>query len=84
LQRYAPAAVLTNDKGDILFISGRIGKYLEPAAGKANWNIYAMAREGLRYELGAAFGKGAARKAHRHPSRREGGNRRRGADPWTS
>ena len=57
LQRYVPAAVLTNDKGDILFISGRTGKYLEPAAGKANWNIYAMAREGLRYELGSAFQK---------------------------
>ncbi len=51
LQRFSPAAVLTNDKGDILFISGRTGKYLEPAAGKANWNIFAMAREGLRYEL---------------------------------
>jgi len=57
LQRFVPAAVLTNDKGDILFISGRTGKYLEPAAGKANWNIYAMAREGLRYELGTAFQK---------------------------
>ena len=57
LSRYSPAAVLTNDKGDILYISGRTGKYLEPAAGKANWNIYAMAREGLRYELGAAFQK---------------------------
>jgi two-component system CheB/CheR fusion protein len=43
-----PAAVLVNDKGDILYISGRTGKYLEPAAGKANWNIFAMAREGLR------------------------------------
>ena len=55
LQTYSPAAVLTNDKGDILYISGRTGKYLEPAAGKANWNIFAMAREGLRYELTAAF-----------------------------
>jgi chemotaxis methyl-accepting protein methylase len=62
LQRYAPAAVLTNDKGDILFISGRTGKYLEPAAGKANWNIYAMAREGLRYELGTAFQKALREK----------------------
>jgi two-component system CheB/CheR fusion protein len=62
LQRYSPAAVLTNDKGDILFISGRTGKYLEPAAGKANWNIYAMAREGLRYELGAAFQKALREK----------------------
>ena len=55
LQRYAPAAVLVNDKGDILFISGRTGKYLEPAAGKANWNLFAMAREGLRHELSDAF-----------------------------
>ena len=57
LTGYAPAAVLTSDKGDILYISGRTGKYLEPAAGKANWNIFAMAREGLRYELGGAFHK---------------------------
>ncbi|MDP2886583.1 MAG: chemotaxis protein CheB [Ignavibacteria bacterium] len=62
LQTYSPAAVLTNDKGDILYISGRTGKYLEPAAGKANWNIFAMAREGLRYELTAAFRKALRQK----------------------
>jgi two-component system CheB/CheR fusion protein len=57
LQKYSPAAVLVNDKGDILYISGRTGKYLEPAAGKVNWNIFAMAREGLRYELKGIFHK---------------------------
>ncbi len=57
LNRYAPVAVLTGEKGDILYISGRTGKYLEPAVGKANWNIFAMAREGLRYELSSAFQK---------------------------
>jgi two-component system CheB/CheR fusion protein len=62
LQRYAPPAVLTNDKGDILYVSGRTGKYLEPAAGKANWNIFAMAREGLRYELADAFQKALRKK----------------------
>src|SRR5476649_179419 len=61
LQSYAPPAVLTNDTGDIFYVSGRTGKYLEPAAGKANWNIFAMAREGLRYELVNAF-KEALRK----------------------
>jgi chemotaxis methyl-accepting protein methylase len=55
LERYAPPALLVDDKGNILYVSGRTGKYLEPAAGKANWNIFAMAREGLRYELGNAF-----------------------------
>ena len=55
LGRFAPAAVLVNDSGDILFISGRTGPYLEAAAGKANWNVFVMAREGLRYELTNAF-----------------------------
>jgi hypothetical protein len=54
--------VLTNDKGDILYISGRTGKYLEPAAGKANWNIFAMGREGLRFDLGNTFQKAIRQK----------------------
>jgi two-component system, chemotaxis family, CheB/CheR fusion protein len=57
LSQFAPAAVLVNHKGDIVYISGRTGKYLEPAAGKANWNIHAMAREGLRGELAHALQK---------------------------
>jgi two-component system CheB/CheR fusion protein len=62
LQRFSPPAVLVNDLGDILYISGRTGKYLEPAAGKANWNIFAMAREGLRFDLGTAFQKALRQK----------------------
>jgi two-component system CheB/CheR fusion protein len=55
LQRFAPASVLINSKGDILYITGRTGKYLEPSAGKANMNIYSMAREGLLNELPGAI-----------------------------
>ncbi len=62
LQHYSPSAVLANDLGDILYISGRTGKYLEPAAGKANWNLFAMAREGLRHELLGAFQKAVREK----------------------
>lgn len=57
LQNFAPAAVLVNAEGDILYVSGRTGKYLEPAAGKANWNIHAMAREGLREGLIGAIAR---------------------------
>jgi two-component system CheB/CheR fusion protein len=57
LQRFAPASVLINSDGDILYITGRTGKYIEPSAGRANWNIYAMAREGLKYELPSAIRK---------------------------
>lgn len=62
LQRCAPPAVITNDQGDICYVSGRTGKYLEPAAGKANWNLFAMAREGLRYELAEAFQQAVRKK----------------------
>ncbi len=55
LQQFSPPGVLVNDNGDILYISGRTGKYLEPAAGKANLNIFSMLREGLRQEFHLAF-----------------------------
>jgi chemotaxis methyl-accepting protein methylase len=57
LQNYSPAAVLVNSVGDIIYINGRTGKYLEPAAGKANWNIYVMVREELQYQLTLAIKK---------------------------
>ncbi len=55
LQTYSPPAVLVNDGGDIVYISGRTGRYLEPAAGKANWNIHAMARPAIRAQLAVAL-----------------------------
>lgn len=61
-QNYAPAAVLVNSDGDVLYISGRTGRYLEPAAGKFNMNIHAMARDGLREAL-----TGVIQRALREP-----------------
>jgi two-component system CheB/CheR fusion protein len=54
---FAPASVLVSEKGDIIYITGRTGKYLEPIAGKANWNIFAMLRNDVRLELPIAFQK---------------------------
>ncbi|MDP9199244.1 MAG: chemotaxis protein CheB, partial [Pseudomonadota bacterium] len=62
LQVYAPAAVVLNSSGDIVYISGRTGKYLEPAAGKANWNFHAMVREGLRTPLAEALKQAASQR----------------------
>lgn len=47
LHQFSPPGVLLNDKGDIIYISGSTGKYLEPAVGKVNLNIFAMLREGV-------------------------------------
>jgi two-component system, chemotaxis family, CheB/CheR fusion protein len=62
LQRFSPAGVLVTENGDIIYISGHTGKYLEPAVGKANMNIFAMLREGLRDEFPAAFRKAVLQK----------------------
>jgi chemotaxis methyl-accepting protein methylase len=59
---FAPPAVLVNDAGDILYVSGKTGRYLEPAAGKANWNILAMAHEQLRFTLTRALQEVQKRK----------------------
>ncbi|OGT87948.1 MAG: chemotaxis protein CheR, partial [Gammaproteobacteria bacterium RIFOXYA12_FULL_61_12] len=55
LEHYAQAGVLINGRGDILYIHGRTGQYLEPAAGNAGMNILGMAREGLRRDLSSAL-----------------------------
>lgn len=55
LQSYAPASVVTNQKGDILFVHGDTGRYLRPAPGQATLNVIEMAREGLQLELRAAI-----------------------------
>ena len=57
VQRFAPLGILCNVKGDVLYVSGRAGKFLEPAVGKPSFSVFAMAREGLRYELSTSFAK---------------------------
>ena len=46
-QRFAPAAVITNECGDIYYIHGKTGAYLEPVEGRPRNNILEMARDGL-------------------------------------
>ncbi|MGB8490197.1 MAG: chemotaxis protein CheB, partial [Bacteroidales bacterium] len=62
LKHFSPAGILVNENGDIIYIRGRTGKYLEPAVGKANLNIFAMLREGLREEFPLAFRKAVMKK----------------------
>jgi len=62
LDYYSPAGVLVNEYGDVIYIHGHTGKYLEPAAGKANMNIFAMLREGLRNDFHHAFRRAVTNK----------------------
>ncbi len=55
LNQLSPVAVITDEKGDILHIQGKSGKYLEPPSGPPSSNILDMAREGLKIELSSAL-----------------------------
>ena len=60
LQQFAPASALVNGEGDILYLHGRTGMYLEPAPGETGIsNILKMAREGLRPDLTKALHQAA-------------------------
>lgn len=47
LARFAPPAVLVNDRLEILQFRGETGDYLTPAPGKASFDLMKMLREGL-------------------------------------
>ncbi len=60
LRQYTPPAVVINAKGDILYVNGRTGRYLEPAPGLGGMNLFDMAREELSYEISEVVGKALA------------------------
>ena len=63
LQQVAPAGALVNSRGDILYLHGRTGMYLELAPGEAGINnILKMARDGLRSSLVSTFHKAVETK----------------------
>jgi len=55
LSEFSPATVIVDQNGEVQYIHGHTGKFLEPAEGQASHKISAMAREGLRLELAAAL-----------------------------
>lgn len=70
LLHLGPCAALVNAQGDILYLHGRTGLFLEPAPGHSGIsNIVRMAREGLRPDLVTAL---HAAVATRTPASRPG------------
>jgi len=67
LQKATPAGALVNGQGDILYMHGRTGMYLELGSGEVGLpNILKMAREGLRRELASALHKAEGTKEPVH------------------
>lgn len=60
LQSYVPPTVIASDLGEIVYIHGRTGALLEPAAGEPTNNVLSMARSGLQPTLSALMRRAAA------------------------
>jgi two-component system CheB/CheR fusion protein len=64
LQHVAPTCVLVNAQGDILYLHGRCGAYLEPQPGESGVNnVIKMARQGLQHELSKGLHQASCSKA---------------------
>ncbi len=57
VQSFAPVSVMTDCKGDILYVHGDTSRYLRPPPGQATLNAVEMAHEGLQLELRSALGQ---------------------------
>jgi len=62
LQHFAAVGVLVSEHGEIFYLHGRTGRYLEPTPGEASLNILKMAREGLQHDLVIALYKAVTEK----------------------
>lgn len=61
LDIYAPPSVIVNDLGEILYIHGKLGKYLEPAQGRARLNIFDMAKDNTGFKIRSAIQNAASK-----------------------
>ncbi|MEO1550451.1 MAG: CheR family methyltransferase, partial [Pseudomonadota bacterium] len=60
VERYAPPFVLVNTEGEVVFASGRTGRYLEFTSGKPSMRILDLAKEGLRSAIRAVLSSSAS------------------------
>jgi len=62
VSRYAPASVIVNARGEVVYTHGHTGAYLEPAPGPPTHHLVEMAREGLQHDLATALHQAASRE----------------------
>jgi two-component system, chemotaxis family, CheB/CheR fusion protein len=61
LENHLPPCLVVDREGQVLFLYGRTGRYLEPAGGHAGaWHVVRLMREGLRMPLITAIRRAAS------------------------
>ena len=63
LKRFAPAAVIVNQRGQILYFYGQTEKFLNLPKNEPNFDLFFLAKEGIRTRIRTALHKAAKEKA---------------------
>ncbi len=77
VEEYAPASVIINELGEVVYFAGDTGKFLKPPAGSPTTKLVALARDNIRLEVrtlvhrAISTGKEAVRKNLRIKSGRK-------------
>jgi two-component system CheB/CheR fusion protein len=61
MESFAPPSVIVGERGDILYVHGETGKFLQPSQGQPSLNVFDMAREGMKVQIRAALHRAAAK-----------------------
>ncbi|NLF30413.1 MAG: PAS domain-containing protein, partial [Planctomycetes bacterium] len=61
-QSDAPPCAVVDEAGEVLYVHGRTGRYLEPPQGRFSGNVLEMARPGLKAQLAEALRRAAVHK----------------------
>ncbi|MEX8548000.1 MAG: chemotaxis protein CheB [Mucilaginibacter sp.] len=62
LESFTPVSLLVNERGDILYINGKTGRFLELNPGEAAMNVFEMVREELKNVLRNAIYQAQSQK----------------------
>ena len=62
LEKHIPACVVIDSAGEVLYIHGHTGRYLEPPAGEPSGSLFKLARQGLRLDLTSGVRKARKQK----------------------
>lgn len=63
LSEHLPTSIVVNEKGDMLYVHGRTGRYVEHFTGEASTNLLKVARDELRASLASLLRDVAASRA---------------------
>lgn len=55
VEHFVPPSLIVNDRGDIIYIHGRVSPFIEMPPGRPNHNALLMAKEGLKAGLASAL-----------------------------